>query len=69
MTTTDRDTPAFRLPIPAARETGLRQPSFAMTEKIFAIGRGKCGPVIGRLPGKLIAPLNDMLIVLMGLNA
>ena len=67
ITTTQRDTPLYRLPVPATAETGLRAESDVMVDKIFAVRRDKCGPVIGRLPDGSRATLNRMLAVMIGL--
>jgi mRNA interferase MazF len=67
ITTTWRDTPLYRLMVPATGETGLRAVSYVMTDKIFAVRRDKCGPVIGRLPHDLVAGLDEMLAVMIGL--
>lgn len=56
MTTMQRDTPLYRLDIPATPSTGLREPSQAMVDKITAVRRDKCGGAIGRLgQGELIS--------------
>lgn len=68
MTSTQRDAPLFRYMIPATDETGLREISYVMTEKIFAIPRSKCGPVIGRLPRGATSALNRMLATVIGLG-
>jgi mRNA interferase MazF len=67
VTTTHRDTPLYRLMIPVTPETGLRAVSYVMADKIFAVRRGKCGPVIGRLPDEGILALDEMLAVVIGL--
>ena len=48
MTTTERDTPFFRIPVPPKPPTGLRQPSYVMVDKIVTVRRDKCGTTIGR---------------------
>jgi mRNA interferase MazF len=67
ITTTEVDSPLFRLMVTPAPETGLRAVSFAMVEKITVVRREKCGPVIGRLPGELIPHLDEMLAIAIGL--
>lgn len=67
MTTTRRDTPLYRLTVSATSETGLRAVSYVMVDKVFAVRRDKCGPVIGRLPAELLLNLDEMLAVVIGL--
>jgi mRNA interferase MazF len=67
MTSLERDTSEYRLAIPPTNITGLRATSYVMGDKIFAIRRDKCGPVFGRLPDELLAELNDMLAMVVGL--
>ena len=38
-----------------------------MVDKVFAVRRDKCGPVIGRLPAELLLNLDEMLAVVIGL--
>lgn len=67
MTTTQRDTPLYRLDIAATPSTGLREPSQAMVDKITAVRRDKCGGVIGHLgQGELIS-LDRMLALVIGI--
>jgi mRNA interferase MazF len=67
MTTTEVDSPLFRLMVDPVPETGLRAVSFAMVEKLTTVQRQKCGPVIGRLPDEVILALDEMLAVAIGL--
>lgn len=67
ITSASRDAPEYRLAVPAAPETGLRQTSFIMPEKIFAVRRDKCGSVIGRVPAGTATLLNAMLAEVLGL--
>ena len=43
------DAPLFRIPLPAGKTTGLKLESQVMVDKILAVPRVKCGPVIGRI--------------------
>jgi mRNA interferase MazF len=53
LTTTIRDAPLFRFPLPAAEGTELAQPSQVMVDKIMAVRRARCGARIGKLdPGR-----------------
>lgn len=38
-----------------------------MAEKIFAVRRERCGPVIGRLDSSTLAQLNEALALVIGL--
>jgi mRNA interferase MazF len=67
ITTTFRDAPFYRLTVPLAPGTGLRELSHVMADKIAAAKRSKCGPAIGRLPRNLMRALDRMLAVIIGL--
>ena len=51
---------AFQVLLPAA-ETGLRSDSKAQAEQIRSVDAVRVGPVIGTLPGQLLAELDDAL--------
>src|SRR4051794_17632857 len=67
ITTSRRDTPLYRLDLSADRETGLREPSQVMVEKIMAVRREKCGPQIGRLDAATLVSLGRMLALMIGI--
>jgi mRNA interferase MazF len=67
ITTRRRDTPLYRLDLSADRETGLREPSQVMVEKIMAVRREKCGPQIGRLDAAALVSLGRMLALMIGI--
>ena len=67
MTSAIRDAPSFRLSLAPTPETGLKLASQVMIDKIAALPRAKCGPVIGRLPDPALAEMNRMLTVILGL--
>jgi mRNA interferase MazF len=67
MTTTTRQTPLYRIDVAASRETGLREASQIMVEKIMAIRRDKCGAAIGRLDDAASSTLNRMLALMVGI--
>lgn len=48
-------------------ETGLRELSQAMIDKIMAVRRNKCGPVIGRIDASLLKELGAKLAVVVGI--
>jgi len=67
VTTTRRDAPLYRLDLSANRETGLREPSQIMVEKIIAVRREKCGASIGRLDAAALVSLGRMLALIVGI--
>ena len=66
MTATLRPAPLYRLDIPAGTATGLRHPSQIQVEKMMAIRRDKCGPVIGHLDESTLASLGRMAALMIG---
>lgn len=67
MTSTLRDTPLYRLTIDPAEKNGLHQATQVMVDKIVAVRRDKCGPVIGRLDEAAMVALNRMLALVVGI--
>ena len=67
ITTTCRDAPLYRLDLSANHETGLREPSQIMVEKVLAVRREKCGPTIGRLDTATLVSLGRMLALMIGI--
>ena len=67
LTSTTRETPLYRLTVPSTPETGLRQVSQIMVDKIMAVRRDKCGPAIGRLDEVATLALNRLLALVIGL--
>jgi mRNA interferase MazF len=67
ITSTECDMPTYRLKLEPAAETGLRAVSYVMADKIVAAKRSKCRPVIGRVPDAVMARLDEMLALVMGL--
>ena len=67
ITTTRRDAPLYRLDLSANRETGLREPSQIMVEKIIAVRREKCGVPIGQLDAATLVSLGRMLALTIGI--
>ncbi len=65
--TTLRDTPLFRLSVPADKGTSLREPSQVMVDKIMAVRRDRCGPRIGRLGQPEMQALDRLLALLLGI--
>lgn len=67
LTSTLREAPIFRLTVDSSPQTGLKVPSQIMVDKIMALPRVKCGPVIGRLEDGSVVALNRMLSLVLGL--
>lgn len=67
LTSTVRETPLYRLTVPPTPETGLRQVSQVMVDKIVAVRREKCGPAIGRIDEGAMLALNRLLVLVVGL--
>lgn len=61
------EAPLYRLTIEPSRVNGLKAPSQVMIDKIVAIAREKCGPIIGRLNERERFALNHMLAVVVGI--
>lgn len=62
-----RSTPAFRIPVAADGETGLRGPSEIMVDKLFAVPRENVGQVIGRLDADTRTKMDRALMLVLGL--
>ncbi len=67
VTSTLRDSPLYRLDLPAVGATGLREQSQVMVDKIMAVRRDRCGPVIGRIDSSTMLALNRLLALATGL--
>jgi mRNA interferase MazF len=66
LTTTLRNAPLFRFPLPANEETGLRQPSQVMVDKIMAVRRDRCRARIGKVGPIEMLALNRLLAFVVG---
>jgi len=66
-TTDETDAPLFRIPVDADEETGIRQPSRLMVDKITTVPRGKLGERVGRLSDDDMARLARSVVVFLGL--
>ena len=66
LTTTLRDAPLFRFALPANQDTGLRQPSQVMVDKIMAVRRDRCGARIGKVDPAAMLALNRLLTFVVG---
>lgn len=67
MTSALRETPLYRLTIAPDDQNGLRQASQVMVDKIVAVRREKCGPVLGHLDETTMIALNRMLALVIGI--
>lgn len=67
MTSAIRDAPIFRLSVDPSPGNGLKTASQVMVDKMAALPRPKCGPVIGRLDDASLVVLNQMLAVVLGI--
>lgn len=59
---------AIRIPVEATPETGLRQRSQIMVDKIVTVPRARVGLVIGRLDDETLLRLNRTLAFVVGLG-
>ena len=66
VTTTVRDAPLYRLPLPASDDTGLRDDSQVMIDKIMAVRRSRCSAPIGRIDTASLAALRPLLAFVVG---
>jgi mRNA interferase MazF len=67
LTATLRAAPLYRLTLPAAAETGLREPSQVMVDKIIAVRRDRCGAPIGRADPAALLALGRLLAFVVGI--
>jgi len=67
LTTTHRDAPFYRLPVPATPDTGLRAPSQIMVDKALAIRRDRCSEPIGRADPATMLALGRLLAFVVGI--
>jgi mRNA interferase MazF len=66
-TTKERNAPLVRVPVEPNERTGLRQPSWAMVDKIMTVRKSRMGTRIGRVDDQDMVRLGRALIVFMGL--
>lgn len=67
LTTTERDAPLYRLPLPAGPGTGLQMPSQVMVDKIIAVRRDRCGARIGKAGDAATVTLGRLLAFVVGI--
>jgi mRNA interferase MazF len=68
LTTTIRNAPLFRFPLPANKDTGLVQTSQVMVDKIMAVRRDRCGVRIGKIDPESMLSLNRLLAFVVGVT-
>lgn len=66
-TTDSTDAPLFRLLIAADAETGIREPSRLMVDKITTVARSKLGERVGRLSDEDMVRLDQAILVFLGI--
>lgn len=67
LTTTLVDAPLYRLTVHPGEESGLREVSQIMTDKIIAYPRHKCSAAIGKIDAQTLLSLNASLAFVLGL--
>lgn len=67
LTTTLRAAPLYRLALPVEEETGLREPSQVMVDKVMAVRRDRCGATFGRIDDAALLALGRMLAFVIGI--
>jgi mRNA interferase MazF len=67
LTSTAREAPALRIPVPATPETGLRLPSWAMIERVATVRKAHIGRRIGHTDDATLAHIARALAVFLGL--
>lgn len=68
MTTTERAAPLYRLTVKAGPETGLRENSQVMIDKMMAVRRDRCGAPIGRINEETRLMLGRLLAFVIGIG-
>ena len=67
VTTVIRAAPLYRLSLAAGDESGLREPSQVMVDKIMAVRRDRCGAQIGRIDDAALLTLRRLLAFVVGI--
>lgn len=67
LTSTLRDAPLFRLTVEPSPAHGLKTVSQVMVDKIMAVRRDTCGPVIGQFDDAAMLALNRLLSLVVGI--
>lgn len=61
------ESPLIRIPIPAAPGTGLREPSWAMVDKITTVPRAKLRDRVGAVEPAAMTPIDRAILAFLGL--
>jgi len=67
LTTDSTSALLFRVPIEPSADNGLRQPSFAMADKIASIPKTRMRTLVGRIADDDVGRLNRAVLVFLGL--
>ena len=67
LTTEAIDAPLFRVAIGPTPDNGLNEPSFAMADKVTTVPRERLGKRLGALKPAAMAPVNQAMLVFLGL--
>jgi mRNA interferase MazF len=67
LTTAHVSAPLIRIPVAADVQTGLREESALMVDKVTTVSRSKLGQQIGRAPEGVMLQLGQSLVVFLGL--
>ena len=67
LTTDSTSALLFRVPIEPSADNGLRQPSYAMADKIASIPKTRMRTLVGRLADDDVGRLNRAVLVFLGL--
>ena len=62
-----KDAPLYRLRLDPTATNALRAVSEVMVDKVMAVRRERCGPVIGRLGDAEVIALNRMIALAVGI--
>lgn len=62
-----RDAPLFRVGLDPSAGTGLRKPSQVMVDKAVTVARDKLGAPFGRIDADVLAELDRLLAVFLGI--
>ena len=67
LTSTTREAPALRIPVPVTPVTGLRMPSWAMIERLATVRKARIGRRIGQTDDATLTHIGRALAVFLGL--
>ena len=67
ITSTPVDAPLLRIPVPADSESGLREDSYVMVDKLSSVRRTQVHQLVGRVTSEQLVEIERSLIVFLGL--